>query len=138
MSTYLTDKSNFIISEGSTPTASEIARQFRPQSLALKFDSLASENSGRTDDGSMHIEWVYRKIRKLEIEMPPCTSDVATVFLALVQGQEYYITYFDLLTNAERTMHVYTSNSSADCYSGVIMNGLYQRLQFNAIELAGE
>lgn len=55
-----------------------------------------------------------------------------------VQGQEYDITYWDTLENAEKTIHCYTSNGSTDCYSGVVMNGLYQGAKFNAIEIAGE
>ena len=50
-------------------------------------------------------------------------ADIATL-LGIVQGKEYYITYYDPLTNAERTMQVYTSNSASDCYSGVLYNGM--------------
>lgn len=125
----LRNKGDFIINNTYT---------FTPKSLKPSFDSLAAANSGRTDDGTMHIYWVLRRIRKLEIEMPPCTSAEAAAILDLVQGREYTITYWDILENDEKTITVYTSNSSADCYSGVIRNGLWQGLTFNAIEIAGE
>lgn len=113
-------------------------QEFKAKSLKVGFESLNSEDSGRTDDGVMHLNWIFRKIRKVEIEMPPITSAEVAELLSLVQGQEYNLTYIDPLINAEKTIKVYTSNSSADLYSGMILNGLWQGVAFNAIELAGE
>lgn len=127
----LSNKGEFIINNNAN-------NKFVAKSLKPSFESLAASNSGRTDDGTMHIYWILRKIRKLEIEMAPCSSQEASAILSLVQGREYTITYWDILDNAEKTINVYTSTSSADCYSGVIRNGLWTGLTFNAIELAGE
>ena len=113
-------------------------KQFVAKSLKVGFESLNSEDSGRTDDGVMRLNWIFRKVRKVEITMPPITSADVSALLDLVQGQEYNLTYFDPLDNAEKTITVYTSNSSADLYSGMVMNGLWQGVSFNAIELAGE
>ena len=125
----LTDKGRFKIGNN----------EFKAKSIQVSYESLASDDSGRTEDGTMHINWVYRKLRKVEIELPP-TSDRTqlALLLSLVQGKEYYITYWDPLTNAERTSHVYTSNSQTDMYSGVLYGGMWQGVKFNAIELAGE
>ena len=125
----LTHKGNIIIND-----SLEIA----PKSLLCNFESLASENSGRTLDGVMHIYWVFNRIRKLEIELAPTTADVLATIFSRVQGQEYDITYWDVLENAQKTIRVYTSNSSVDCYNGIIRNGLYKGAKFNAIEIAGE
>lgn len=113
-------------------------KQFRAKSLRVSFDSLVGEDSGRTDDGVMRINWIFRKIRKVEIEMPPCSSEEVSNLLGLVQGKEYSLTYYDPLDNVERTIEVYTSNSKSDLYNGIIVNGLWQGVSFNAIELAGE
>lgn len=125
----LTDKGRFKIGNN----------EFKAKSIQVSYESLASDDSGRTEDGTMHINWVYRKLRKVEIELPP-TSDRTQLaqLLSLVQGKEYYITYWDPLTNAERTSHVYTSNSQTDMYNGVLYGGMWQGVKFNAIELAGE
>ncbi len=112
--------------------------EFAAKTLNPKYESLADENSGRTDDGVMHIYWVFNRIRKIEITMPPCSTADAASVLSKVQGKTYSLTYFDILENQERTITVYTSNSSGDIASGVIMNGLVTGLSFNAIELAGE
>lgn len=125
----LTDKGRFKIGNN----------EFKAKSIQVSYESLASDDSGRTEDGTMHINWVYRKLRKVEIELPP-TSDRTqlALLLSLVQGKEYYITYWDPLTNAERTSHVYTSNSQTDMYNGVLYGGMWHGVKFNAIELAGE
>ena len=126
---HLTTKGNFIINN-----ELEIA----PKSLQIDYDSLASANSGRTLDGVMHIYYVFNKIRKLEIELRPMTPDELAPIISRVQGQFYDITYWDLIDNQERTIHVYTSKSGANWYSGIVRHGLVQGIKFNAIELAGE
>lgn len=112
--------------------------EFSPKSFKPNYESLATNDSGRTDDGIMHITYVLDRVRKYEIEMPPCGSDLISQLFSLVQGKEYYMTFFDPLENAEMTRKFYTSNSAADCYSGVLYNGLWQGVAFNAIELGGE
>lgn len=114
-------------------------REFNAKSIKVNYESLASDDSGRTADGVMHIYWIMRKVRKIEIELPP-TADrmmLANLF-SLVQGQEYNLTYWDPMDNAERTIKVYTSNSSTDMYNGYWYGGVWQGMKFNAIELAGE
>lgn len=109
--------------------------EFSPKNLKVTYDSLATEKSGRSDDGEMHITWVRTCITKLEITMPPLTMSEVSSLLNKVQGKVYSITYHDPRTNAEKTISVYTSNSDADCYSGVLHNGLYQGVTFSAIEM---
>ena len=112
--------------------------EYLAKSIKVDLESLASEDSGRTDDGVMHINWVLKKIRKVQIELPPSTADVFAPLLAAVQGQTYSLTYFDPLANAEKTITAYTSKGSSSLYSGVLYNGLWQGTQFNAIEVGGE
>ena len=112
--------------------------EYLAKSIKVDLESLASEDSGRTDDGVMHINWVLKKIRKVFIEMPPSiTADIAPL-LSAVQGQTYSLTYFDPLANAEKTITAYTSKGSSSLYSGVLYNGLWQGIQFNAIQVGGE
>ena len=112
--------------------------EYLAKSIKVDLESLASEDSGRTDDGVIHINWVLKKIRKVFIEMPPSiTADIAPL-LSAVQGQTYSLTYFDPLDNAEKTITAYTSKGSSSLYSGVLYNGLWQGTQFNAIEVGGE
>lgn len=121
----LTNKGNFIIN----------GIEFKPKNLKINYESLQASDTGRTDDGILHINWVRRRIHKLEITMPPITASEVSRLLLLVQGKEYNITFFDIVENQEKTIYAYTSNSSADCYSGVVRNGFYQGVAFNAIEV---
>lgn len=112
--------------------------EFPAKSINVSYESIASEDSGRTDDGVMHINWVMRRVRKVSITLPPQDATGIALVLNAVQGKEYNLTYWDVLANAEKTIHVYTSTSSASMYSGVLYNGLWQDVTFNAIEVAGE
>lgn len=124
----LTNKGNFIIN----------GIEFKPKSMKPNYESLATEDSGRTDDGVIHIYWVLDRIRKWEIVMPPMTSEEQAQLLSLVQGKMYYMTYWDTLANQEITRKFYTSNSNADMYSGYVKNGLWLNTEFHAIEVGGE
>ena len=93
MSAYLTNKAHIIISTAATPTQAEIAAQFAPQSMKPSFDSLATEDSGRSDDGVMHIYWVKNRYRKFDITLRPDTPENISKVLNLVMGKIYYLTY---------------------------------------------
>ena len=109
--------------------------EYKPKSLKITYDSLATSNSGRSDSGTMKITWVRKNIRKIEIEMPPMNISALSSLLTSVSGQIYNITIHDPKSNTEDTFSVYTSNAQGDCYSGVLHNGLYQGVQFSAIEV---
>ena len=113
-------------------------KEYVAKSIKVDLESLASEDSGRTDNGVMHINWILKKIRKVQIELPPSTPDIFAPLLNAVQGQIYLLTYFDPMDNSEKTINAYTSTSSSELYSGVLYNGLWQGIQFNAIQVGGE
>jgi len=123
------DKEMFYISsDGSNWTG------FPAKSIKESDESLASEDSGRTLDGVMHIYWVQRDLKKIEIVLPPCTFDILKRLKDLVQGKEYYIR-FKSFEGSWLTRYVYTSNLNANMYSGVLYGGLWQDFEFHAIEL---
>ena len=121
----LTSKGNFKI--GST--------EYSPKSLKFTYDSLATSKSGRADDGTMNITWVRTNIRKLEIMMPPMRASQLDNLLSAISGKKYYMTFYDPRTAAVVEVQMYTSNTSGECYSGVLHNGLYQGVSFSAIEV---
>jgi len=121
----LSGKGNFKI--GST--------EYSPKSLKVTYDSLATSKSGRADDGTMNITWVRQNIRKLEITMPPMEMSDLAALLNAVSGKKYNMTFHDPRTNAEVTVQMYTSNAQGECYSGVLYGGLYEGVQFSAIEV---
>ena len=121
----LTSKGNFKI--GNT--------EYKPKSLKVTYDSLATSKSGRSDDGTMVITWVRQNIRKVEVVMPPMKMAQLSALLTAVSGKKYNMTFHDPRTNSEVTVQMYTSNATGECYSGVLYNGLYQGVEFHAIEV---
>lgn len=121
----LSGKGNFIID----------SKEYSPKSLKVTYDSLATAKSGRADDGTMKITWVRRNIRKVEITMPPMKMGALSTLLTDISGKKYNMTFHDPRTNEEVTVEMYTSNAQGECYSGVLYNGLYQGVQFSAIEV---
>lgn len=109
--------------------------EYKPKNLKFTYDSLATSKSGRADDGTMHITWVRQNIRKLEITMPPMKASQLDNLLSAVSGKTYNMTFYDPRTASEVTVAMYTSNASGECYSGVLLNGLYEGVQFSAIEV---
>ena len=154
MPNYLQNKGQVIISSTEVPsniidlteenaasvTSSNSIRfsPFQGGGLNIDYDSLATEDSGRSVDGYNHITWILSRARKVEIQLRPCSALYASKILDRVMGRKYYIRFWDLATNAERTCYVYTSNGRGGMYSGVVRNGIYQGVQFNAIQIMGE
>lgn len=110
-------------------------KEYSPKSLKVTYDSLATAKSGRADDGTMKITWVRTNIRKVEITMPPMKMAALSTLLNAVSGKKYNMTFHDPRANEEVTVEMYTSNTQGECYSGVLYNGLYQGVQFSAIEV---
>lgn len=139
----LTNKGNFIISTTNTPSSTEIANQYTAAALKLNFESMQAPDSGYTDDGEYHAHFTIKNRRKLEITMPAFKIDTAGTamsnLISSIQGKTYWITYYDYVAKAEKTIHVFTDASAAECFSGVLFtNGVWQGLTFVATELKGE
>lgn len=111
---------------------------FPAQAMKYSWESLASDDSGRTLDGVMHIYWVKRNLKKIEITLPPCQEEIIYDLIPIIQGKEYYLQYYAPDEKSIKTIHCYTSSVGADMYSGVVMNGLWQNFTFSAIELGDE
>lgn len=108
-----------------------------PAECSVQLSSLSGPGSGRTDDGVMHIDWIWRVIRKISVKLPPMNGDELGEVLAMVQGQEYDLTYLDPVKGITTT-RCYTAESSADLRRGVLYGGLWVGASFNAIEMEGE
>ena len=139
MSNYLSgNKYKILFHASSTPTATEQANNIvipRLDGLHISLETIANENSGRDLSGNMHITWVKTDLRKLEIELPPCSyAEVARV-RSIALARKAYVTYIDPYTNTERTTHYYNSGGSADVYSGVVHNGLITGFSFSVIDI---
>lgn len=111
--------------------------RYVPQTMAINYDSLASADSGRTDDGVMHITFIRGKLVKLDITMPPADAHQYATLINTVQGAvNLPVTFYNPITGNVDTKNMYCSNSKADWYSGVITsNGILTGLSFSLIEM---
>ena len=97
---------------------------------------LASEDSGRPEDGVMHIGWIKSRLRKVKITLPPMSQSDVSAALDAVLGKKYYIEYIDPIDGLKQ-LYVYTSAGSAELYNARIHGGLWYNISFNAIEIGG-
>lgn len=108
-----------------------------PMSADVTDDSLADDNSGRTDDGVLHVKFIIKSIRKVSFIMPPMTNAEIKDLASKVRDREYDLTFRDPVDGIV-TSRVYTSTANYNLYSTCMYGGLWNQMTFNAIEIAGQ
>lgn len=103
--------------------------------VKIEHTNVASSGSGRTEDGVMHINWVRRDVRKVNLVYTAISGDEKDEMLALMQGQEFTFTYWD---NGAKSFDGYCGECSYEAYSSVHYadeGGVYTNFSINVIEL---
>lgn len=101
--------------------------------IQVAHTNLAGSSSGRTEDGVMHIDWVRRDIRKVNLRWSVLTGSELNYIMGLMQGKEFTLTFRDL--GKVQTMSAYSSESSYTYYSAALGEDIYTDVSINAIEL---
>ena len=101
--------------------------------IKVEHTNLAGPSSGRTEDGIMHIDWVRRDIRKVNLQWKVLTASELDYILGLMQGKEFTLTFKDL--GRVQTMSAYSSESSYTYYSAALGEDIYTDVSINAIEM---
>ena len=101
--------------------------------IKVEHTNLAGASSGRTEDGTMHIDWIRRDIRKVYLQWKVLTASELDYVLGLMQGQEFTITFKD--RGRVYTMYAYSSESSYTYYSDAFGEAIYTDVSINAIEM---
>ena len=81
----------------------------------------------------MHIDWIRRDIRKVNLQWKVLTAAELDYVLSLMQGKEFVITFKD--RGVVQTMNAYSSESSYTYYSAALGTDLYTDVSINAIEM---
>ena len=100
----------------------------------VEHESLADENSGRTQDGVMRINWIRRRMAKAHFKFSILDSEQASSLLNSVQGQEFNLTYIDPIEGIT-TKHMYCSNEGATLKYRRLYGGIWSEVTFNCIEV---
>lgn len=106
-----------------------------PQGFKVEHTNVASADSGRTEDGVMHITWVRRDIRKCYFTFNVLTGNEWSYMLNLMQGKEFTLTYYD---NGVKTMNGYCGECNYEVYAETIREdegGLYRNISINVEEI---
>lgn len=101
----------------------------------IEHTNVASADSGRTEDGVMHINWVRRDVRKVNLVYNAISGDEKDYMMNLMQGKEFTFTYWD---NGAKSFSGYCGESSYETYSSVHHSdegGVYTNFSINVIEL---
>ena len=101
--------------------------------IRVEHTNLAGSSSGRTEDGIMHIDWVRRDIRKVNLQWKVLTASELDYILDLMQGREFTLTFKD--RGRVQTMFAYSSESSYTYYSAALGEDIYTDVSINAIEM---
>lgn len=111
--------------------------------IKIEHTNVASADSGRTEDGKMHINWVRRDVRKVNLVYNAISGAEKATMENLMQGKEFYFRYLDphyegesLLTHA--SFYGYVGESNYQYYSSVHYaseGGIFTNFSINVIEI---
>lgn len=111
--------------------------EYDVKSCKVEIAGLEADDSGRTDDGVYHYNYIYNRGRKITIQLVPTTQETAAALLNAVAGKTYNLTYYDPIAG-EKTIQAHTKSTSGSLYSGVLLNGLWSGVSFKAEQIGGE
>ena len=103
--------------------------------LKIEHTNVASADSGRTEDGKMHINWVRPDVKKVYLLYNAISGDEKDYMVNLMQGKEFTLYYWD---NGVKHFDGYVGECSYEAYSSVHYaseGGIYQNFSINVIEL---
>ena len=111
--------------------------EYDVKSCKVEIAGLEADESGRTDDGVYHYNYIYNRGRKITIQLVPTTQETVAALLNAVAGKTYNLTYYDPIAG-EKTIQAHTKSTSGSLYSGVLLNGLWSGVSFKAEQIGGE
>ena len=111
--------------------------EYDVKSCKVEIAGLEADDSGRTDDGVYHYNYIYNRGRKITIQLVPTTQETVAALLNAVAGKTYNLTYYDPIAG-EKTIQAHTKSTSGSLYSGVLLNSLWSGVSFKAEQIGGE
>lgn len=101
----------------------------------IEHTNVASADSGRTEDGVMHINWVRKDVRKVYLVYNAISGNEKDAMVNLMQGEEFTFYYWD---NGVKHFNGYVGECSYEAYSNAQYTnegGVYTNFTINVIEL---
>ena len=99
----------------------------------IEHSNVAGSDSGRAEDGIMHIDWVRRDVRKVHLKYAAMTAAELSTIMGLMQGKEFTFTFRD--QGATQTMNAYVGESKYNLYTYSSTYGeIYTDVEIHVIE----
>lgn len=102
--------------------------------IKIEHTNVASADSGRTEDGRMHINWVRRDVKKVNLVYNAISGLEKEYMVNLMQGKEFYFRYKDVTV---KEFFGYTGENNYQYYSDahfVSEGGIFTGFSINVIE----
>ena len=96
-------------------------------------ESIVDGNSGRTDDGVMHMRWIRTKVRKFSLQYNLMTAAEYEYMKNLLQGKTFVFGYWD--KGEVKTINAYCEAAGATLTRIDGASGSYAGVKFDIIEL---
>lgn len=100
---------------------------------SLLHSTIASESSGRTEDGVMHIEWLRTDITKQSLKYNLMTGSELAYMRELMLGKVFNFTFAH--EDTTKTIRGYTSEINATLYTKLHGVTIYKDVTINVIEM---
>lgn len=81
----------------------------------VEHSNVVGSGSGRDEGGVMHIDWLRRDVRKVNLHYNAITESELAYMMGLMQGKEFTFKFLD--QGSVQTMSAYASESSYEFYS---------------------
>jgi len=104
--------------------------------IQIEHQNVAGSESGRTEDGLMHINWVRRDVYKVHFKWSAMSESELNNIISWMQGKEYTLKFVD--RGVTKTISAYSSECSYNFYTDDYLGSgeaLYTDVSINAIEL---
>lgn len=100
----------------------------------VEHSNVVGSASGRDESGVMHIDWLRRDVRKVNLHYNAITESELAYMMGLMQGKEFTFKFLD--QGSLQTISAYASESSYDfySYSSAYDEGVYVDFEIHVIE----
>ena len=103
--------------------------------IQFEHTNVAGSDTGRTEDGIMHIDWVRHDVTKIHLKWDTMSESELNYIIDLMQGKEFRFTYVD--RGRIMTLNGYSGECSYTLYSNAdkFDEAIYTDVSINVIEI---
>ncbi|MBO5740753.1 MAG: hypothetical protein J6R54_02055 [Bacteroidaceae bacterium] len=101
----------------------------------VEHSNVAGSSTGRDETGIMHIDWVRRDVRKVNLKYNAITETELAYMMSRMQGKEFTFKFLDQGSVQTISAYVGESNYEFYSYSSLYAEDVYVNFEIHVIEL---